>query len=62
VRVVRVKNGDARLELRQMLGMRREVFGRLVDISTRTIADVEATQSKSRNFDETTSKYFGDRT
>jgi DNA-binding XRE family transcriptional regulator len=46
VRVVRVKNGDTKLELRQMLGMPREVFGRLVDVSTRTIADVEATQKK----------------
>lgn len=46
VRVVRVKNGDTKLELRQTLGMAREVFGRLVNVSTRTIADVEATQKK----------------
>jgi DNA-binding XRE family transcriptional regulator len=46
VRVVRVKSGEVKLELRQKLGMAREVFGRLVDVSTRTIADVEATQKK----------------
>lgn len=46
VRVVRVKSGEVKLELRQKLGMAREVFGRLVDVSTRTIADVEASQKK----------------
>ena len=46
VRVVQVKEGETKLELRQKLGMAREVFGRLVDVSTRTIADVEANQKK----------------
>ncbi len=46
VRVVQVKNGETKLELRQKLGMAREVFGRLVEVSTRTIAEVEANQKK----------------
>lgn len=46
VRVIRVKSGEVKLELRQKLGMARELFGRLVDVSTRTIADVEANQKK----------------
>ncbi len=46
VRVVQVDSGEMKLELRQVLGMAREMFGRLVDVSTRTIADVEANQKK----------------
>ena len=41
VRVVTVK-GESKLELRFMLGMARESFGRLVNVSVRTIADVES--------------------
>ncbi len=39
-------NGKAKLELRNSLGLPRDVFGRLVDVSVRTIADVESTQKK----------------
>jgi DNA-binding XRE family transcriptional regulator len=45
VRVVTV-NGETKLELRYMLGMAREVFGRLVNVSVRTIADVESNRKK----------------
>ncbi|NQT38827.1 MAG: hypothetical protein HQ581_15130 [Planctomycetes bacterium] len=45
VRVVKV-NGETKLELRNSLGMPREIFGRLVNVSVRTIADVESTQKK----------------
>ena len=45
VRVVKIK-GETKLELRQSLGMPREVFGRLVNVSVRTNANVESTQKK----------------
>ena len=45
VRVVTVK-GESKLELRYMLGMAREAFGRLVNVSVRTIADVESNKKK----------------
>jgi len=45
VRVVTVE-GEPKLELRHMLGMARDLFGRLVDVSVRTIADVESTKKK----------------
>lgn len=45
VRVVKVK-GETKLELRNTLGMAREVFGRLVNVSVRTIADVESKQKQ----------------
>ena len=45
IRIVRV-NGRPKLELRNRLGMPREVFGRLVNVSVRTIADVESEQKK----------------
>ncbi len=45
VRVVTV-SGDSKLELRHKLGMPREAFGRLVNVSTRAIADVESTKKK----------------
>ncbi len=45
VRIVKVK-GRPKLELRNRLGMPREVFGRLVNVSVRTIADVESKQKK----------------
>lgn len=45
VRVVTV-SGESKLELRYKLGMPREAFGRLVNVSTRAIADVEATKKK----------------
>jgi hypothetical protein len=41
VKVVDV-DGETKLELRDKLQMPREVFGRLVDVSVRTIADVES--------------------
>jgi DNA-binding XRE family transcriptional regulator len=34
--------GHRKLELRHMLGMAREAFGRLVDVSVRTLAAVES--------------------
>ena len=37
-------NGDVKLELRHQLKMAREPFGRLVNVSVRTIAEVESTQ------------------
>ena len=45
VRVVTVE-GESKLELRYMLGMAREPFGRLVNVSVRTIADVELNKKK----------------
>lgn len=45
IRIVTVK-GRPKLELRSRLGMPREVFGRLVNVSVRTIADVESQQKK----------------
>lgn len=45
VRVVTI-NGETRLELRHKLGMAREVFGRLVNVSVRTIAEVESNRKK----------------
>ena len=45
VRVVTVK-GESKLELRYMLGMPREAFGRLVNVSVRTIAEVESSKKK----------------
>lgn len=45
VRVVTVQ-GDSKLELRYMLGMAREAFSRLVNVSVRTIADIESTKKK----------------
>ena len=45
VRVVSA-NGESKLELRHMLGLAREPFGRLVNVSVRAIADVEANKKK----------------
>lgn len=45
VRIVEV-NGEVKLELRHSLSMRRELFGRLVNVSVRTIAEVESSQKK----------------
>jgi hypothetical protein len=45
VRVVTVQ-GETKLELRNKLCMPREAFGRLVNVSVRTIAGVEATKRK----------------
>ena len=39
-------NGETKLELRSQLRMPRELFGRLVNVSVRTIAEVEANQKK----------------
>ncbi len=42
-----VKTGKtSELELRHKLGMARELFGRLVNVSVRTIADVESKKKK----------------
>jgi len=46
VRVITVE-GKAKLELRHRLRMTREAFGRLVDVSVRTIAKVEADKTKA---------------
>lgn len=46
VRIVKVR-GQAKLELRNSLRMTREVFGRLVNVSVRTIAEVESAQKKA---------------
>lgn len=43
VRIVEVA-GEVKLELRHALSMRRELFGRLVNVSVRTIAEVESSQ------------------
>jgi DNA-binding XRE family transcriptional regulator len=45
VRVVEV-DGEIKLELRHSLSMRRELFGRLVNVSVRTIAEIESSQKK----------------
>jgi DNA-binding XRE family transcriptional regulator len=45
VRVVTTQ-GESRLELRYLLGMTRETFGRLVNVSVRTIVDVESHKKK----------------
>lgn len=45
VQVVEV-DGETKLELRFVLGMTREVFGRLVNVSVRTIAEVESKHQK----------------
>lgn len=45
VRVVKIR-GETKLELRHKLRMAREAFGRLVNVSVRTIADVESNQKK----------------
>ena len=45
VRVVTI-SGESKLELRYKLGMPREAFSRLVNVSTRAIADVESTKKK----------------
>lgn len=45
VRLVTVE-GESKLELRYLLGMAREAFGRLVDISVRAIAGVELTRKR----------------
>lgn len=45
VRVVTV-SGESKLELRYTLGMAREAFGRLVNVSVRAIADIESTKKK----------------
>ena len=45
VRVVNVQ-GESKLELRYILSMAREAFGRLVNVSVRTIADVESKKKK----------------
>jgi DNA-binding XRE family transcriptional regulator len=45
VRVVKT-NGETKLELRNELGLARELFGRLVNVSVRTIAEVEAKRKK----------------
>ena len=45
VRIVRIQ-GEPKLELRNSLGMARDVFGRLVNVSVRAIADVELKQKK----------------
>ena len=45
VRIVSVR-GERKLELRSRLDMARDNFGRLVDVSVRTIAAVESTQKK----------------
>jgi DNA-binding XRE family transcriptional regulator len=46
VRIATVK-GESLLELRYMLDMARESFGRLVNVSVRTIAEVESTRKKA---------------
>lgn len=49
VHVVNVK-GESKLELRNNLGMPRESFGRLVNVSVRTIANVELKQAAANKF------------
>jgi len=46
LRVVNV-GGEAKLELRNRLRMPRKTFGRLVNVSVRTIANVESKQTKA---------------
>ncbi len=45
VRLVEV-GGESKLELRAKLGLTREVFGRLVNVSVRAIAQIETTSTK----------------
>lgn len=45
VRIVTI-GGESKLELRYKLGMAREVFGRLVNVSVRAIATIESTKKK----------------
>lgn len=45
VRIVTVE-GEPKLELRYILGLAREAFGRLVNVSVRAIADVESNKKK----------------
>lgn len=45
VRIVEI-NGEKKLELRNSLGMPRELFGRLINVSVRLIADVESMNKK----------------
>ena len=45
VRVIKV-GGESKLELRHKLGMPRESFGRLVNVSVRAIATVESKMEK----------------
>lgn len=49
IEIVKV-NGVPRLELRNRLGMARDLFGRLVNVSVRTIADVESEQKEPEKF------------
>jgi len=55
VRVVYVQ-GQSKLELRHMLNMRREAFGRLVNVSVRTISAIESNRKMviklQRNYTE----------
>ena len=46
VQVVKI-GGETKLELRDTLRMAREAFGRLVNVSVRTIADVESNQKRA---------------
>ena len=52
VRIIKA-GGEAKLELRNTLGMPREIFGRLVNVSVRTIADVESTHKKAEKLRRT---------
>jgi len=45
IRIVKIE-GESKLELRNNLHMAREIFSRLVDVSVRTIAEVESKQKK----------------
>lgn len=45
VRVITI-DGETKLELRHKLRMAREIFGRLVNVSVRTLAQVESTSKK----------------
>lgn len=45
VRVITI-DGETKLELRHKLRMAREIFGRLVNVSVRTIAQVESNRKK----------------
>ena len=50
IRVVTLNN-ESKLELRFMLDMAREPFGRLVNVSVRTIANVESNKIKSEKLE-----------
>ena len=45
IRVI-VLGSTKKLELRHTLGVTRELFGRLLDVSVRTVAEVESTSKK----------------